>query len=255
MEIHVINQTDLQISRFFTIPIFLQRFLFLLLIAAVVVSSQEYPSPPAPTPAPTDDNTIGSLGVQLITQFLTGDFVKRKIQLLFDIIDLKARLIYAITSFCTTDNLIALKRFLDWVCRFATFLNQFLPTMPEENPKTALLGLVLNMFNNFVSPPPTEAPTLYLPQQVDNTPPPLVYSPPPYYESVQVNDINNNYNQSEAAPELSSNVKRSLEPQQEVEAKQDEPKLSDLSEDEIRKMLKNKDGVFTLSKLISSAKR
>ncbi|XP_045465472.1 uncharacterized protein LOC123674593 [Harmonia axyridis] len=228
------------------------RLLFLLFITAVVVSSQEYPPPPPP---PVDDQTLGSLGVQVITDFLTGDFVKRKIQLLFDVLDLKARLLYVITSFCTTENLIALRRFLDWVCRLSTFLNQFLPEMPDINPKTALLELLINKVTNFVTPP-TEAPAVYVPPMVENTPPPSVYTPSSYYNQNQdSNDINNNNNPEESNPELSVNVKRSLDPMEVAESKQKETKLTDLNEDEIRKMLKNQEGVSKLSKLIYSTKR
>lgn len=108
------------------------------------------------------------------------------------------------------------------------------------------------MFNNWVSPGPTEAP-YYIPPPVENTPTPLVFSPPSYYDSPNLADVNNNV--QEGAQELSSNVKRSLEKDQVAEASEAVPKLSELSEDEIRTMLRNKDGVMKLTKLISSSKR
>ncbi|KAK9872803.1 hypothetical protein WA026_019586 [Henosepilachna vigintioctopunctata] len=56
-----------------------------------------------------------------------------KIQVLFDIIDLKARIIHVIYSFSTIENLISLKRFFNWVSGLVTFIKQFLSNLSDDN--------------------------------------------------------------------------------------------------------------------------
>ncbi|KAK9884366.1 hypothetical protein WA026_005314 [Henosepilachna vigintioctopunctata] len=213
------------------------RILALILLSAVIISAQEYPTSSVPSPSP-DDNAIGSLGVQLITQFLTGDFVRHKIQVLFDIIDLKARLIHVISSFCTTENLIALKRFLDWVCRLGNFISQFLPNLPDDNnPKTALLGLLLNTFGGLSSTAPA-------------TPPPHSYGATKFENTDYVPE-----NQT-FSPDIENTAPVRTSPDLEIEESNvNERKLSDLSEDDVRRMLSNNEGVTILSKLISASRK
>ncbi|KAL3271438.1 hypothetical protein HHI36_021924 [Cryptolaemus montrouzieri] len=216
-----------------------------MLVAVVAIAcAQDYP--PSGQPAPnTDETAIGSLGVQLITQFLTGDFIRRKLQVLFDIVDLKARLIYVISSFLTTENLIAVRRFLDWVCRFGNFLNQFLPNVEEtDNPKTALLGFIVNLFSSLTSAvPATEAP-------VPSYGPPVPYGIP----KTDSNDFT--VQPFIASTSTSLNVKRSPDPAPGPDDTNGAPiKLSDLGEEEVRMMLKHKEGIMTLSKLITATRR
>ncbi|KAL3274716.1 hypothetical protein HHI36_016091 [Cryptolaemus montrouzieri] len=204
-----------------------KRLLFILVISVVIISTQEYPPSGVPAASKPDENAIKSLGIDLITQFLTGDFVKRKIQLFFDLIDLKSRLVYALSSFCTKENLIALKRLIDWICRFANFLNQFLPDITEnDNPQTALFGLIVNLFNGFATTNPVTQTF------------PVSYGPPVLY-TVPLETEGNKYSSKPLTSNEnnSPNIERSPDPKTKHETVGvSEIRIGDSSEDDMKVM-------------------